>query len=104
MRRTWIHPITQEAQRHYVCSACIYRYRALHRGKGVKELRQFQGYSIDLPMKQFHKLHSFFGLFQWFEVIPFDSDKGFRLHKAMHNALFEEKLGPAEWQQPIKMQ
>ncbi len=103
MRRKWIHPITQEAQRHYVCSACIYRYRAVRRRNGVRELRRYQGYLIDLPGKQFRKSHSLLGLFQWLEVIPFDSEKGFSLHKGMHYAWYVEELGPVEWQQPKKM-
>jgi hypothetical protein len=104
MCQAWIHPITQEAQRHYVCSACMYRYRAVRRSNGVRELRQMKGYSIDLPKKQFRKLHSFFGLFQWLEVISFDSPKGFRLHREMHYAWFVDKLKPVEWQQPKKME
>ena len=63
----------------YVCELCLRAYEP-EEINGVRKLKEFQGYTVDLRLQQFRKME--FGKLPQF--IEFASPKGKRLLAQMH--------------------
>jgi len=68
----------------YICELCLQAYEPREKGKGIiRELKEFKGYTLDLRLQQFRKLHIGYDGF-YPEFIEFASKKGQRLLAQMH--------------------
>ena len=65
-----------------ICNICLERYEP-EEIKGVRTLQIFEGYTVDLRLQQFRKIDFAMEL-EDFEFIEFDSPKGQKLLKKMH--------------------
>lgn len=65
-----------------ICDACLSAY-APEEIKGVRTLKEFKGYTIDIRLQQFRK----FPMDDLPEFIEFDSKEGQELLEQMHLAL-----------------
>ena len=65
-----------------ICDACLSAY-APEEINGVRTLKKFNGYTIDLRLKQFRKAN----IGEELEFIEFDSPEGQELLQKMHLAL-----------------
>ena len=66
----------------HICDLCIEAYEP-EEINGVRTLKVFNGYTVDLRLKQFRKAN----IGEELEFIEFDSKKGLALLKKMHLAL-----------------
>jgi hypothetical protein len=64
------------------CELCLIAYEP-EEINGVRVLKEFQGYTIDLRLKQFRKIE----MDDLPEFIEFDSEKGQQLLAEMHKAV-----------------
>ncbi len=76
----------------YICELCIRAYKPKRIKRGVWELKQFKGYTVDLDLHQFRKLA--YGKLPQF--IEFASPKGKVLLAQMHEEVTWEYLYSAE--------
>ena len=65
-----------------ICELCRKTYEP-EEIKGVRTLKTFDGFTVDLRLQQFRKIDFEMGL-EDFEFIEFDSPKGQKLLKKMH--------------------
>ncbi len=65
-----------------ICELCIKAYQP-EETTGIRVLKEFKGYTVDLRLKQFRKAN--FG--EELEFIEFDSDEGQELLRQMHLSL-----------------
>ena len=66
----------------HICDLCLEAYEP-EEINGVRILKEFKGYIVDLRLKQFRKAN----IGEELEFIEFDSKKGLALLKKMHVAL-----------------
>ena len=66
----------------HICDLCLEAYEP-EEINGVKTLKVFNGYTVDLRLKQFRKAN----IGEELEFIEFDSKKGQKLLKDMHLAV-----------------
>lgn len=66
----------------YICELCQQAYEP-EEMNGVRKLKEFQGYTVDLRLQQFRKVE----LGKQLDFIDFDSKKGRKLLALMHEAV-----------------
>ena len=75
----------------YICELCQQAFEAKE-VRGVRRLKTFQRYTVDLRLKEFRKVRVANyrnGVYEdrYIEFVPFDSPKGKKLLAQMHRAV-----------------